>query len=64
MKKKKVVTKEPEITLVWEFKGRAIFIAGNIQHAKEYSEYMELWFQALRIIDEKYRTPDNMEKVL
>ena len=51
---KQTKKQEPEITLVWEFKGRAIFIAGNIQHAKEYSEYMELWFQALQIIDNQH----------
>lgn len=45
--------KRSKYTLVWEFKGKAIFIEGNLKDAKEYSEYMELWFEALEFIEQK-----------
>jgi len=61
MKKDKMV-KQPEITLVWEFRGSNIFIEGNRIKAKEFSEYMELWFQALQFIDTNYQTLSNNKK--
>lgn len=50
-KAKPIKQKEPEITLVWSFRWSDIYIVWNIAKAKEYSEYMELWFQALQAID-------------
>lgn len=51
--KKKTAIKEPDITLVWEFRGNNIYIMWDKYKAKEFSEYMELWFQALMIIDQQ-----------
>lgn len=44
-------TLDPKITLVGEFRGKNIYIMGDKFSAKEFSEYMELWFQALLYID-------------
>lgn len=50
-------TTDPNITLVWEFRWRNIYIMWDRYAAKEFSEYMELWFQALQFIDDTYKTP-------
>lgn len=47
-------TNDPKITLVGEFKWHNIYIMWDKFIAKELSEYMELWFQAIQIIDKKY----------
>lgn len=62
MKKSKSVenmsnTNDPNITLVWEFRWSNIYIMWDKFKAKEFSEYMELWFQAIKFIDEKYPDP-------
>ena len=45
-------TKDPKITLVWEFRWSNIYIMWDRYKAKEFSEYMELWFQAIQFIDD------------
>ena len=50
-------TSDPKITLVGTFRGTNVYIAGDRYKAKEFSEYMDLWFQALQFIDSTYKTP-------
>ena len=56
-KNDKTNTSDPKITLVGEFRGSNIYIMWDKYKAKEFSEYMELWFQALRVIDDKFHIP-------
>jgi len=44
--------KKPKYTLVWEFRWKNIFIEWTLANAKEFSEYMQLWFMAIQFIDD------------
>lgn len=54
---KKKKNDDLNIVLVWEFRWSNVYIEWWIAKAKEFSEYMQLWFEAIKFIDEQYKDP-------